>query len=201
MIAAEWMTYIELMYHSIKQYEYSPDTALAALGQITILSADMHALQQWARRSIASRTKIRYVIKYLEHRMTEEDDMENAALLMEDYKHIASGIETYSHRLGALVSTATSLIQAIDCRKSLAETVNISRLTYLALSFLPLTFVSGLFSMNDGIAPGGGLLGLYFAVATPLCVLILLFVYLPTKSLRVLIARLVNSRNMRGVVE
>ena len=180
MVAAEWMTYLELMYHSIKQYEYSPDTALAALGQITILSADMHALQQWARRSIASTNKIRHVIEYLRHRMTKEDDKEHTAILIEDYKHISLGIDTYSHRLEALVSMATSLIQAIDCRRSLTETVNISRLTYLALSFIPLTFVSGLFSMNDDIAPGGGLFGLYFAVSIPLCVMVFLVVHLPT---------------------
>ena len=181
MIAAEWMTYLELMYHSIKQYEYSPDTALAALGQINVLSADMHTLDQWARRSIASTNKIRHVIEYLNYRLTKEDDIEHAAILVNDYKHIAFGLDTYSRRLEALVSIATSRIQAIDCRKSLTETVNISRLTYLALSFIPLTFVSGLFSMNEDIAPGGRHFGLYFAVSIPLCVLVFLFVHISTK--------------------
>lgn len=194
MITAEWMTYLELMYHSIKQYEYSPETTLAALGQIAILSADMHTLQQWARRSIATRNKIRLVIEYLRNRMTKEDDIEYSAVLIEDYEHIAVGIDTYSRRLEALVMIATSLIQAIDCRRSLTETLNISRLTYLALSFIPLTFVSGLFSMNDNIAPVGKLFGLYFAISIPLCVLVFLFVYLTTSTPAFSTARTWRSR-------
>ena len=181
MIAAEWMTYLELMYNSIKQYEYSPDTALAALGQIDILSADMHTIQQWARRSIATKHKIRHVMEYLRHRVTEEDDEEHRAILTEDYEYIAFSLDAYSRRLEALVSIATSLIQTIDCRRSLTETLYISRLSYLAMSFIPLTFVSGLFSMNENIAPGGKLFGLYFAVSIPLCILVFLVVH-PSKS-------------------
>ena len=146
------MTYLELMYHSIKQYEYSPNTTLAELGQITALNADKYTLQQWARRSMATADQIRYTIRFLRYRMAKDDNVEYSALLTEDYKQIALSVDTYSRRLETLVSIATSQIQAIHCRRSLTETRNISRLTYLALSFVPLTFVSGLLSMNDTIA-------------------------------------------------
>ena len=192
------MTYLELMYHSIKQYEYSPDTVLASLGHIAILTADIYTLQQWARRSIATAQKIRYVIEFLRYRMTKDEDMDSSALLTEDYEQIASSIDAYSHRLEAMVSIATSLIQAIDCRRSLTETINISRLTYLALSFIPLTFVSGLFSMNDNIAPGGKLFGLYFAVSIPLCILVFLIVHPPTSTPRVFAARIWRSRAIQN---
>ena len=195
MIAAEWMTYVELMYHSIKQYEYSSETTLAALGQIAILSADMQSLQQWARRSIASRNKIRNVIEYLNHRaMTEVPENNHCAMLLRDYNHIASGIDTYSQRLDSLVPIATSLIQTIDSRRSLKETANISRLTYLALSFIPLTFVSGLFGMNNNLILSSKVLRLYFAVAIPLCVVVYLFAYLPIKFSAFLSAHILEKR-------
>ena len=197
-IAAEWMTYLELMYHSIKQYEYSPDTVLASLGHIAILTADIYTLQQWARRSIATAQKIHYVIEFLRYRMTKDEDMDSSTLLTEDYEQIASSIDAYSHRLEAMVSIATSLIQAIDYRRSLTETRNISRLTYLALSFIPLTFVSGLFSMNDNIAPGGKLFGLYFAVSIPLCILVFLIVHPPTSTPGVFAARIWRSRAIQN---
>ena len=98
------------------------------------------------------------------------------------------------------MSVATSLIQAIDSRRSLTETINISRLTYLALSFIPLTFVSGLFSMNDNIAPGGKLFGLYFAVSIPLCIIVFLIVRPPTSTPAVLAARLWRSRAIQSFV-
>lgn len=197
MIAAEWLVYVELMYHSVKKYEYSSNTALAAVEQIDVLSADIHALNQWARRRISSKNKIRHVIEYLDYCTKIADHADHATELLEDYQHIAQDIDTYGHRLEALVATATSLVQTIDCRRSLTETVNISRLTYLALSFIPLTFVSGLFSMNDHIAPGGRLFGLYFAVSIPLCFLVFLFMHLPSSISVVAVVRNWWSRVIR----
>lgn len=170
------MVYLELMYHSIKQYEYSPDTTVASLGNIATLVGDIYALQQWARRSIATAHKIRYVVDFLGYCVTKDEDVEYSAPIREDYEQIAFGIDTYSRRLEAMVSTATSLIQATDSRRSLTEAVNISRLSYLAVAFIPLTFVSGIFSMNESLAPGGRLYGLYFAVSIPLCIIVFLIV-------------------------
>ena len=66
----------------------------------------------------------------------------------------------------------TSLIQIIDSQRSFAETANITRFTYLALVFVPLTFVASIFSMNDRFAPGGKIFWLYFATAVPMCVVV-----------------------------
>ena len=193
-IAAEWMAYLELMYHSIRLYEYFPGNVQLAMGQIDILIADISALQQWTRRCMATAHKIRYVICFLQHRVTENEDMDQSALLTEDYKHIGLSIDTYIRRLEGLVSIATSLIQAIDSRRSLTETASISRLTYLALSFIPLTFVSGFFSMNTSIAPGGRLFWLYFAVSVPLCILVFLIVRPPKSTLGTFVTRIWRSR-------
>ena len=200
MIAAEWMTYLELLYHSIKPYEYSPSNAQPAMGQIALLNADIYALQQWSRRCMATAHKIRYTIHFLEHRVKEEEAMECSTLLIEDYKQIASSIDTYNRRLEGLISIATSLIQAIDSRRSLTETISISRLSYLALSFIPLTFVSSLFSMNDSIAPGRNLFGLYFAVSIPLCIIVALIVHPPTTTLADFAARIWGSRALQKFV-
>ena len=200
MVAAEWVTYMELMFHSFKQYEYSRSNGQLAIKQIALLNADIYALQQWTRRCMASAHKIQYVIDFLKYRVTREEDMEASALLSADYKQIASSIDTYSHRLEGLISIATSLIQTVDSRRSLTETMSISRLSYLALSFIPLTFVSSLFSMNDNIAPGGRLFGLYFAVSIPLCIIVALIVHPPTTSLADFGARIWGSRAIQKFV-
>ena len=200
MIAAEWMTYLELMYHSFKQYEYSRSNGQLAIGQIALLNADIYALQQWSRRCMATAHKIRYIIDFLKHRVTKEEDRECSALLTEDYKQIAFSIDAYSHRLGGLISIATSLIQAVDSRRSLTETISISRLSYLALSFIPLTFVASLFSMNDNIAPGGKLFGLYFVVSIPLCIIVFLIVHPPTTTFADFAARIWGSKAMQKFV-
>ena len=181
-IAAEWTIYLELMFHSIKQYEYSPTTIGTSVEQIAVLNADIRSLQRWARSSIATAIKIRYVLDFLANRVADDRDMEASTLIRKDYQQISSSVDNYSHRLEIMVSIATSLIQTIDCRRSLTETMNISRLSYLALAFIPMTFVSSLFSMNSDVAPGGKNFGLYFAVSIPLSVLVYLVLHPPSKT-------------------
>lgn len=182
------MTYLELMYHCIQQYEYSSDAVSASIGHIKTLTADIHSLQRWSRRSIATARKIRYAMEFLEYRLTNNEDRNFGALIRQDYEHIGLNLGAYSRRLEVMVSVATSLVQTIDSRRSLSETMNISRLTYLALSFLPLTFVSGLFSMNENIAPGGKLFWLYFSISIPLCMLVFLIAHIPITTPGVLSA-------------
>jgi Mg2+ and Co2+ transporter CorA len=49
-------------------------------------------------------------------------------------------------------------------------------LTYIAISFIPLTFVSGIFSMSGPFAPGERFFWVYFEVAVPLAAGLLLVV-------------------------
>ena len=46
-IAGEWMVYLQVLYHSPKQYEFKSDTIPVALEQINILYADLFSLQEW----------------------------------------------------------------------------------------------------------------------------------------------------------
>ena len=178
MVAAEWMVYLELVFLSIKPYEYSPKIVPAALKHINVLHTDISILQSWLRRSLSTTQKIHYVNRFLRQHPSTDADKELDAALIEDYEEIASLIQTYTHRIEMTISVATSLIQAIDCRRSLTETEDISRLTYLALGFIPLSFVSGLFSMNERIAPGGEYFWVYFVVAIPLCLIIFMVIRL-----------------------
>ena len=45
-----------------------------------------------------------------------------------------------------------------------------TRLTALAVIFIPLSYVAALFSMADAFAPGGQLFWVYFVTAVPLAV-------------------------------
>ena len=175
------MTDLELMFHCIQQYRYSPNVIIpASLGHIETLTADIHSSQRWGRRSIATAREIRYVVELLKYRTIKNEHKEFSAFIRQDYEKIAVDLDAYSRRLEVMVSVDTSLVPAIDRRRSLIETTNISRLTYLALLFIPLTFVSSLFSKNDKIVSGDKISGLYFAISIPLCILIFLIAHPPT---------------------
>jgi hypothetical protein len=75
-----------------------------------------------------------------------------------------------------MVLVVTSLVQIVDTHQSLKEVMNVTQLTNLALLFIPLSFVTDLFSMNDGVTTHG--LKLYFSVVIPLCAVVFSFAYL-----------------------
>jgi hypothetical protein len=171
-VAAEWASYIEVMKHSIKQYEYSTDSILE-IQAFTKLESDLLALQVWGRRCLQTLQKIRSVIKFVKTCKSKEPKNDAFEMIVEDYEHLAALADTYGRRLETMVPVVTSLVQIADTRRSLKEATNITRLTNLALLFVPLSFVTGLFSMNDGVSAHG--LKLYFAVAVPLCVVVFSF--------------------------
>ena len=177
------------MFHNFEQYEYSPHAAPAAMDHIFALRADIYSLQQWLRRNMSSSQKVRHVLRFLRYHTLKEITEHSHEVLIEDFEEVSSTLEAYTHRLELSLSVATSLIQTIDSRRSLAETKNISRLSYLALSFIPLTFVSGLFSMNERIAPGGSHFWVYFAIVVPIYVAISLIIRFRAMAIRLLLVK------------
>lgn len=187
-IAAEWKVYLEVMYHSTKHYEYNPNRHPHALVQLATLTSDLSALQKWARRSMATSRKIQYVIGFLRKRSTDDRDADDRNLLMEDYEHIDSCLAAYSHRLDAMVPIITSMIQIIDSERSPIETTKVSRLSNLALIFVPLQFVSSLFSMNEATMPGSKGFWVYLMIAVPLSAVVFFIARPPREMIRLLSA-------------
>lgn len=184
-IAAEWMSYVAMMSYSIKRYEYTVEDLPGLFQELGKLNSDLRGLQSWRRRSIQSRHKISCVGRFLNahHAKIAGGLPEDLSLLADDYEHIGASIDSYSDRLESMLPVVTSLVQIVDSRRSFAETANVSRLTYLALVFVPLTFTTGLFSMNVDKAPGGHNFWIYFAVAIPVTVTVFMLARPPSKQI------------------
>lgn len=170
-VAAEWGKYVEVMQHCIKLYQHN-DTEDPTLDKI---NHDLRELQGWRLRSLNSQHKIQTVIRKLktpqetgQHRGSRQA-MEP---VIEDFEVILSNMQAAGARLENMLPVATSFVQIIDARRSFAETANISRLTVLALVFVPLGYVSSLFSMNPTNMPGSPHFWVYFAVAVPVTILV-----------------------------
>lgn len=73
-----------------------------------------------------------------------------------------------------MVPMATSMVQLLDSRRSMREAANVSRLTFIALVFVPLSWVASLFSMSDSFSPGHENFWVYFVTALPVLFLVLL---------------------------
>ncbi|RDW82333.1 hypothetical protein BP6252_03445 [Coleophoma cylindrospora] len=177
--AAEWTKYVSVMHNCIKQYEYQNDS----LPGLEEFDTDLYELQGWRRRSLHSQRKVRAVTRQLKS-WSELNPTDKSFLqpLIEDYEYICVNIEDAGHRLENMLPVVMTMVQIVDARHSFAETANISRLTVLALIFVPLSFISSLFSMNPTNAPGAPYFWVYFAVAIPVTILVFFIARPPRKD-------------------
>src|SRR5207248_1813024 len=77
-------------------------------------------------------------------------------------------------RVKVLGSVLPGNLAVIASKQSLEEAHSVARLTVMALTFVPLSFVASLFSMQGDVAPGGRKFWIFFAVALPLLALVFL---------------------------
>lgn len=182
-VAAEWVNYLTVMQHSIKQYEYTIEDLPKMVEDIERINLDLRSLQSWRRRSMSSQHKLMSVVRFI--RSSCATEIEDGCLsLAEDYEYLANSIEDYGRRFESTIPVVTSMVQIADSRRSFAETLNVSRLTYLALVFVPLAFTSSIFSMNNEYTPGGPLFWTYFLVAIPMTLIVFLVARPPFKEMQ-----------------
>ena len=165
-VAAEWVNYIAVMAHSLKQYE-AHNLSQDLQAELNRLSANLRTLQTWRRRVLASMEKINHAICYLNREQARSCE-EDWSGLIEDYKFIQAGIQEHGMRLESMIPVSTSFIQLVESRRALMETANVTRLTVLALVFVPLSYVATLFSMSEQFGPGGPQFWVYFAISLSL---------------------------------
>ncbi len=180
-VAAEWTKYTSVMSACIKQFEYHSDDP----PRLERLNTDLRELQGWRRRSMNSQQKVKSVIRQLRTRSSFSTSG-NAGLenLVQDFEVLGANIELLGARLENMLPVVTSLVQIIDARRSFAETTNITRLTALALIFVPLNFVAALFSMSNEFVPAGRLFWQYWAVSVPVALLIVVIARPPRWLIR-----------------
>ncbi|KAH8723478.1 hypothetical protein GQ44DRAFT_774075 [Phaeosphaeriaceae sp. PMI808] len=195
-VAAEWVKYTEVMHACIKRFEYQG-------GQLPTLNKfnnDLQELQSWRRRTIRSQEKCRAIIRRLStHNSSDRRQCAAMETLVDDFEVIVKNIKIAGRSLENTLPIVTSLVQIIDARQSFAETANIRHLTVLALVFVPLGYVSSLFSMNPSNMPGSAHFWVYFAVAIPVTLVVFLIALIPSFAMRTAISSICNPSTGRGL--
>lgn len=92
---------------------------------------------------------------------------------MLDFESVSSQMKELQDRTDRLTSVVMAAISIEDSRRGLQENKNVARLTWLATVFIPLTFISGFFSMQSDISSLKNTFGWYFAAAVPVTALAL----------------------------
>jgi Mg2+ and Co2+ transporter CorA len=92
-----------------------------------------------------------------------------------DFKAIELRLLQLKAKSDNLIASFGGLASMVSNRQSLVEARTVRLLTILGMTFLPLSFTSGLFSMAGSFTPGGSQFWVYFAVSIPLVLLIFFF--------------------------
>ncbi|KAJ4351924.1 uncharacterized protein N0V89_007268 [Didymosphaeria variabile] len=167
-VAAEWVNYISVMGLSVREYELSTTLSGDLIAQLDKLNTNLRILQGWRRRVLSTQAKLRRTVRFIENHVDPKQPNEDWDVLVDDFEFIRTEVAEHGERLEAMVSVVTSTAALIEGRRSLTETENVTRLTILAVVFLPLSYIASLFSMSDDFRPGGQLFWVYFAAAVPM---------------------------------
>jgi len=167
-IVAEWENFANLMRYAVENLEYSTEDLSVTISELQGLEANIRYLQSWRRRTAESLYKIRSLARVVESLRSDTTFSETWESLLGDIEHVSSRIDMYGQRFDAVIPVLSSFVQIVESRRSYAEAKNITRLTYLALIFVPLTFVCSLLSMSGDLAPGKRGFWIYVTVAIPL---------------------------------
>ncbi|KAH7156085.1 hypothetical protein EDB81DRAFT_880418 [Dactylonectria macrodidyma] len=183
LVLSEWSVYTILISRYFKYYEYSLNDMAHRLHDDDIID-----LQRWRRRSKQSQQKLSVLAAFISYWMPQQQH-QPWAVVLDDVHHVRQQLKYYSQSLEQIVMVATSMVQLFDSRRSILEAVNVRRLTYIALVFVPLSWVASLFSMSEGYVPGNRNFWVYFATALPLVVVVLLVSAIPYDRVKECLAR------------
>jgi len=163
MVISEWTLYSSLMGQYLKLYEFSFETLTSLTNaEVSDIMLDLH---RWRRRGQRSLEKLSTLKSFIKQNSTVPT---LGKPLLEDVDFLATQIGEYRQSLESMVPMLTSMIQLMESRRAMEETVYVKRLTHIALFFLPLSFVASLFSMNEGFAINTSGFKVYLATALPL---------------------------------
>jgi Mg2+ and Co2+ transporter CorA len=101
------------------------------------------------------------------------ENVEGFEDIIPDFRRVLAALNELQERVDRLTSVVTSEISIEDSRRGLKESHNMARVTWLATVFIPLTFIAGLYSMNESVSALKATYGWYFLTAIPFTLIIM----------------------------
>jgi Mg2+ and Co2+ transporter CorA len=93
--------------------------------------------------------------------------------IIPDFRRVLTVVNELQQRVDRLTGIVTSEISIEDSRRGLVENHNMARLTWLASIFIPLSFISSMYSMNEDITALKSTYGWFFLTAVPFTLLVM----------------------------
>ncbi|KAI0386594.1 hypothetical protein F5Y04DRAFT_241833 [Hypomontagnella monticulosa] len=187
-ICAEWLTLSRYITARLGQIEWEIEKPEVFQGKrVDIQRESMNfkssltKLHTWRRRLPVYRSMVADMRTKLfpdPLNSTNPSDPPNdcIAALREDFTIVARHIDDLLSRTERIAAVATAVTAIEESRRALEQNKTLGRLTYLAVIFAPLSFVSSFFSMSANLADLTQTIWVYFCVAIPISALVYLLV-------------------------
>lgn len=107
-------------------------------------------------------------------RLTQEPSPNLLDDITLDFERVLQKLNDLLNRIDGHLDRGTSEMQLEAARQSLKESHDLALLSWLATIFIPLTYVTGLFSMSEDLGSMKSTFKAYFAIAIPVALIALI---------------------------
>lgn len=161
-----WRRQIPVFKEMVKDtLEHALPTAarLAPLPSATNFTTPISPVSTYSNRSVVTDVSV----------VLQDDVSGSYEDITPDFLSLLTTIETLQARVDRLTDIVTSEINIEDSRRGLKENHNMARLTWLATIFIPFSFISSFYSMNEDIASMKNTYGWFFVTAVPFTLVVM----------------------------
>lgn len=173
-MTSQWLLLFDFITTRLSQIEWEIESE--NFRTLQGLDGTLHKFYPWRRRIPLYNNFIQSMFDLLEHRFISKDI--HWAKTTENIRHLLKRQEEVQNRADKVISVLTAVISIAENKKATTLTRDITRITYLAFLFVPMSFVASFLSMNNNLPSGSAMVyWIYFVIALPLSVIAMLLAY------------------------
>ena len=202
-VAADWLTVLNYITTVLTRIEWeleSPDYRKDDPSGIDSLDSAVERLHPLRRLIPVYRKFIKEVLTAIlvpANLRSSPEKPCHLRKLRSEFEAILERIDRLQTRTQNIISLATTIISIDENKRAMNMNKNLVRVTYLAVVFVPVQFVSGFFSMSPDLSSLNQTFWIYFCVAVPLTALCLTIAD-PPRVVTMVKKLTQKSRNMLG---
>ena len=177
-VASNWNVMLEFLWAKLSEFERTLGEPILRgeggqqepLDQLTNLFT---AVGLFRRRLFWYHDEVESNLRSLGINMDMESDDEGKELLS-----VLKRLQGFKEKMESLTSVVAGMLSVRQADLSQKESKLVSRLTFVALVFIPLSFTASIFSMGGDFLPGSSHFWVYFAAAVPMTFVVLALAWL-----------------------
>lgn len=177
-VASNWNVMLEFVWAKLSEFERALGGPIVR--GIGAQQEPLHQLAEILKDVSLFRRRLLWYLDEVESSLrsegidiNKESDDEGKELLS-----VLKRLQGFKEKVESLTSVVTGMLSVRQADMSQRETKLVSRLTFVALVFIPLSFTASIFSMGGDFLPGSSHFWVYFAAAVPMTFIILALAWL-----------------------